>query len=834
MSFAKSLSEKEFTLPKVILPKKDRNSSPKKKPFSSDPVTRLGKYNGSSESAAAMNITPPNVPRNFLQTKAPLSTSTKLNDIAKTTSQISTPNQYHSRGIKTKNKLKSKKAKVTNKVQGGSPTSVEQSSPKSNILDFKRAKLPLVESTQILTTTKDTNSGQFDTRKLDNSSSELNHQEKKHKNAHFTAYPEISQENDHGTIKKNSTIPIIKIKNGQVDRNETENDPRIKKDSPQNLILGADDPFELNSLDYEHGLLESTDPFFKDIEPKNDSNFKKAIVKDSNLGKLNKLKCDHDSPKRVNQFINNADINKDSGEFLNSYANDFINKFREDEGRFVCFRPMSREDEESFSTELKDFVLKCQAQMCTGLQDLWLKYRPKVCATIRAHHEQLNIQESINQVKTEMYRQKDDIQESTSCVSPQTPIQNYKNEYTSQESVDQDLSYSDITDDLTILSLPPRLKLSFEISPFKDSIDESTQILMDSLDDLEGKKRDSFMNFKLAENDEAIFNVTPSNRYKRNLLSSEKLASHTHSETGNIFSQKASVSYFNDGKDKVLVRPQTTLGSHIKDPLKNYNKINEASNEFLLGYDDNSSPLRHFNRSPVTSLKSLSDSEAQLVIKTKLVSKTNSTLGENVLEMEALNEDIPKYSEMSLQELKTAVQKFGIRPSSRGIMIRQLQNLWDAVNGQQEKDSIGKFKVEVTKDLQDEQSFFSPLAETVEELSNMDSEGADEIDSDFENTWDDFCSSEPSDAPGSKPIITYTSNKIKDYIESNPQYHMKVLEYQPINLEKFYLDIQNSGIECTKTQLRAFCDSQAIITYIPNKTKKKFVSHRSLKNPRKK
>ncbi|CAG8684136.1 7032_t:CDS:2, partial [Ambispora leptoticha] len=185
----------------------------------------------------------------------------------------------------------------------------------------------------------------------------------------------------------------------------------------------------------------------------------------------------------------------------------------------------------------------------------------------------------------------------------------------------------------------------------------------------------------------------------------------------------------------------------------------------------------------------------------------NSNLQKNVKNSmkttEISDEDMPDYTLMSLEELKVMVSKYGIRPSSRNIMIKQLQILWKSLS-KVNTGNLDTSKIDILPERQKKQSTNSitkPIVISDDALSESDgSEDGDlpllDLIDSLNTTSEEYLLEEEM------------AKQISDYISSNKRLWLSILEYQDLNFDQILRDLNNAGIYCNTSQLRVFMDSR--------------------------
>ncbi|CAG8579678.1 16825_t:CDS:2 [Dentiscutata erythropus] len=152
----------------------------------------------------------------------------------------------------------------------------------------------------------------------------------------------------------------------------------------------------------------------------------------------------------------------------------------------------------------------------------------------------------------------------------------------------------------------------------------------------------------------------------------------------------------------------------------------------------------------------------------------------------------PNYQRMSIPELK-ALAKYGIRPSGKETMIRQLEIIWNKIH---------------------------------------ENEGDDNVDQEARNQAEN-CNDihEDSDDNDASTDISLTEELYK-YIKGNRQLYCRVLRYEVLEFDQLLNEINNAGILCTDRQLQLFLDNKGIIHSSNTKSKQwRHKKDKSKKNP---
>ncbi|KAF0491320.1 structure-specific endonuclease subunit slx4-like [Gigaspora margarita] len=142
---------------------------------------------------------------------------------------------------------------------------------------------------------------------------------------------------------------------------------------------------------------------------------------------------------------------------------------------------------------------------------------------------------------------------------------------------------------------------------------------------------------------------------------------------------------------------------------------------------------------------------------------------------------MPNYQRMSIPELKVEVAKYGIRPSGKETMIRQLEIIWNKTHeNEDDEDDIDK--------------------ETHNQANNSN------------ETYED------SDDNNASTNISLTEELYK-FIKGNRQLYCRVLRYEVLEFDQLLNEINNAGIVCTDRQLQLFLDNKGIIHSSNTKSK---------------
>ncbi|CAG8660980.1 7747_t:CDS:2, partial [Ambispora gerdemannii] len=363
-------------------------------------------------------------------------------------------------------------------------------------------------------------------------------------------------------------------------------------------------------------------------------------------------------------------------------------------------------------------------------------------------------------------------------------------EYIEREKVKEDLESSSLTpdqkatsilsndpSDSSIQSLPPPLKLSFELpSSFQ--------------------RKDHEIQYSYTRSEDILKN--PNYGFSRNLDDDEVP----------LAGEKERI-YFQNHHDKSSI---------------NQFNISSVNNQIIK--EQQSSTLEVDDKQPQSVFSEKQIGEApQALSMPKIVKKNKKkesiellkpNFQGNVKNSVIPDEGIPDYTHMTLEELKVAVSKYGIRPSSRNIMIKQLQTLWESLSkintGNLDTSNSVSRRANILSERQKKQSA-DPIIKSV---VTYDDEKNDEALSESSSDDDDLPLLDLIDSfdimSGEYPLEEDIAKQINDYICSNKRLWLSILEYQDINFDQTLRDLNNAGINCNSSQLRAFMDSQAIIS----------------------
>ncbi|RIB12074.1 hypothetical protein C2G38_2201654 [Gigaspora rosea] len=140
---------------------------------------------------------------------------------------------------------------------------------------------------------------------------------------------------------------------------------------------------------------------------------------------------------------------------------------------------------------------------------------------------------------------------------------------------------------------------------------------------------------------------------------------------------------------------------------------------------------------------------------------------------------MPNYQRMSIPELK-ALAKYGIRPSGKETMIRQLEIIWNKIHENEDEEDIDK--------------------EAHNQVNNSN------------ETYED------SDDNNASTNTSLTEELYK-FIKGNRQLYCRVLRYEVLEFDILLNEINNAGIVCTDRQLQLFLDNKGIIHSSNTKSK---------------
>ncbi|RHZ82587.1 hypothetical protein Glove_108g20 [Diversispora epigaea] len=166
---------------------------------------------------------------------------------------------------------------------------------------------------------------------------------------------------------------------------------------------------------------------------------------------------------------------------------------------------------------------------------------------------------------------------------------------------------------------------------------------------------------------------------------------------------------------------------------------------------------------------------------------------------------MPNYNRMTVVELKAEVAKYGIRPSGKDIMVRQLSYIWKQTNPDESND-IGKDSQPTSSYKSNNKSSYKNIENELTEKSSSSEEESDKNVNSL-NSFED-----------EKKYITKSTDfllfeKINNYIKREPNLYCSILRYEFVELHELLEKISKAGINCTERQLQYFLDSKGIVNH---------------------
>ncbi|KAL1924820.1 uncharacterized protein VTP21DRAFT_4474 [Calcarisporiella thermophila] len=181
---------------------------------------------------------------------------------------------------------------------------------------------------------------------------------------------------------------------------------------------------------------------------------------------------------------------------------------------------------------------------------------------------------------------------------------------------------------------------------------------------------------------------------------------------------------------------------------------------------------------------------------------------------------MPDYASYSLNELKKAVKKYGLKPMGRRIMIAQLEKIWRVLNEVEESNCQEKVEKPV-KVLEKNQTHPEGTDEGIPSEADSASTDEEDIESGLPGYADVFsdnhCDEEEKFADEDS-----LDGRIYQRIRDDIVLYERILRYEPIDFELLLDDLMDVFIGKTKRVsveiLRRFLDTQGICFFLPEGT----------------
>lgn len=182
---------------------------------------------------------------------------------------------------------------------------------------------------------------------------------------------------------------------------------------------------------------------------------------------------------------------------------------------------------------------------------------------------------------------------------------------------------------------------------------------------------------------------------------------------------------------------------------------------------------------------------------------------------------MPNFDAMATPQIKQQVQSYGVKPVGKKRMIKLLKEIYHKTH-QYETDS----EFEEEKD------------DEIIEVNKKDNDDSDELDEDFndsqnsqesdlieESIWQSTEEESEPVKPGEKPLEV----KLMDFIRNQPDIQVRILMYEPLELEILKQKITDAQIKCSMDKLKEFLDDKCITFTMKNMRKSPRKKRRSPK-----
>ncbi|OZJ03080.1 hypothetical protein BZG36_03906 [Bifiguratus adelaidae] len=163
---------------------------------------------------------------------------------------------------------------------------------------------------------------------------------------------------------------------------------------------------------------------------------------------------------------------------------------------------------------------------------------------------------------------------------------------------------------------------------------------------------------------------------------------------------------------------------------------------------------------------------------------------------------MPAYEKMKVGVLKAKVMKYGFRPTTKAVMVSQLQQVWRSLQEKKSKPQIDKV---TTSSMQQD-----PKAPH-DAGSDGTTSSAESVDEDMSSLSDDVTDMNDETKHDAQVI----HSKIMSFIKESPEVYHQILRYEPLDFEILYAAIASYAFIFHRRHLRAFLDSQGIAFYMP-------------------
>ncbi|XP_053399092.1 structure-specific endonuclease subunit SLX4-like [Mercenaria mercenaria] len=176
---------------------------------------------------------------------------------------------------------------------------------------------------------------------------------------------------------------------------------------------------------------------------------------------------------------------------------------------------------------------------------------------------------------------------------------------------------------------------------------------------------------------------------------------------------------------------------------------------------------------------------------------------------------MPQYGGMPTPALKKAVQKYGVKPVGKKRMIKVLEDIYHQTH-QYETDSECEVEDDTHTDtVQTGGGASDSLPSSQGDISSQDSDISDVLEESCLHTM-----SSDSDTTGSPQKNIDVTRQLFGFIKSHPEIHMKILMYEPLELDVLKKDVKGAGIKCSMDKLMDFLDERCIAFTSKNSRKR--------------
>ncbi|KAL4229719.1 5'-flap endonuclease [Mactra antiquata] len=171
---------------------------------------------------------------------------------------------------------------------------------------------------------------------------------------------------------------------------------------------------------------------------------------------------------------------------------------------------------------------------------------------------------------------------------------------------------------------------------------------------------------------------------------------------------------------------------------------------------------------------------------------------------------MPKYNEMATPALKKELHKYGVKPVGKKRMLKMLEDIYQQTH-QYETDSEIEDDDDVNSNDKGCHGNASTNISDDNEIQSHSDNSSQYVD--FHDLMEESClhlTTSDSDTSASPQKNVDVTKQLTNYMKSHSELHMKVLTFEPLELDVLKKNVKECGIKCSMDKLMDFLDERCI------------------------